>query len=164
MNKTSMQLLYQYNQWANEKIRIAASSLTLEQFLSNGSYPHGGLRGTLTHLLFAEWIWRKRWEGDSPLQRISPEDFPTFEALRTRWLEEDKALNLFVSSVSEERVNSVFHYKTTQGEPKENVLWQVMMHVVNHGTQHRSEAAALLTEMGHSPGDLDLIVFLRTQK
>jgi uncharacterized damage-inducible protein DinB len=42
-----------------------------------------------------------------------------------------------------------------------NVLWHLLVHVLNHGTQHRSEAALLLTSYGQSPGDLDLILFLR---
>ena len=56
MNKHDITLLYKYNQWANAKILNAASETTLEQFLAPASFPHGGLRGTLVHALFAEWI------------------------------------------------------------------------------------------------------------
>jgi uncharacterized damage-inducible protein DinB len=161
MNKQDIQLWFDYNQWANTRILKAASALTDEQFLSSASFPYGGLRGTLTHTLFAEWLWRKRWEGESPTVGPKPEDFPTFQALKTRWAEEEEKLMKFVASCSEDKLNQVVQYKSLKGDPFENVLWQMMAHVVNHGTQHRSEAAAMLTDLGHSPGDIDMILFLR---
>ena len=160
MNKQDIILLYKYNQWANAKILNAASNVTSEQFLEPATFPHGGLRGTLVHTLFAEWIWRHRWEGTSPVVRLKPEDFPSFGSLRARWADEEKSLISFVENVTDERLNSHFFYTNTRGDPFERILWQVMVHVVNHGTQHRSEAAALLTDFGHSPGDIDLVYFL----
>ena len=160
MNKQDIILLYKYNQWANALILNAAAKMTREQFLAPASFPYGGLRGTLVHTLFAEWVWRQRWEGTSPTKRFQPEDFPTFDSLRTRWAEEEKALMSFVEGLADEKLESRFKYKSTDGEPHERILWQVMAHMVNHGTQHRTEAAAMLTDLGHSPGDIDLIVFL----
>jgi uncharacterized damage-inducible protein DinB len=163
MNKKDIQLLYSYNQWANARILNAAANLTTEQFIGSAAFPHGGLRSTLTHTLFAEWLWRTRWEGSSPSTAMKAEDFPSFESLRTRWQEEDEKLIRFVSSCSDGQLNEIVHYKSMKGEEFKNVLWEMMVHVVNHGTQHRSEAAAMLTDLGHSPGDLDMIVFLREQ-
>ena len=133
--------------------------VTQEQFLAPASFPHGGLRGTLVHALFAEWIWRNRWEGNSPNYRLKPEDFPTFESLRTRWAEEEKLLMAYVENVTEERLNSKFSYKATDGTPHERILWHAMTHLVNHGTQHKTEAAAMLTDFGQSPGDIDMIFY-----
>ena len=161
MKKDEILTLYQYNAWANARILNAASRVTAEQFHSPASFNHGGLRTTLVHTLSAEWIWRKRWEGHAPTSVLPLEDFPSFEALRNRWQEEGKALMTFVDHVSEADLNSPLHYRTTGGKPHENLLWHLMAHLVNHGTQHRSEAAAMLTDFGHSPGDIDLIVYLR---
>lgn len=160
MNKQDIALLYKYNQWANARILNAAANVTDEQFLAPSSFPQGGLRGTLVHALFAEWIWRHRWEGTSPAERIKPEGFPTFESLRARWADEEKLLILFVENLTDERLNSRFSYTSTQGDPYERILWHTMVHLVNHGTQHRAEAAALLTDSGHSPGDVDFVYFL----
>jgi uncharacterized damage-inducible protein DinB len=163
MNKQDIQLLFKYNQWANARILKAASNLTGEQFLAPTSFPHGGLRGTLTHALFAEWVWRRRWEGESPSQRLKPEEFPTFESLRKRWETEEGLLMQFIEKQTDDSLQLPFKYNALDGKPFERIVWQAMAHVVNHGTQHRSEAAALLTDLGHSPGDIDLIVFLNEQ-
>jgi len=160
MNKQDILTLYKYNQWANAKILNVATNVTQEQYRAPASFPHGGLRGTLVHALFAEWIWRKRWEGTSPTVRLKPEEFPTLEALRARWVEEEKQLMDFVDHLTDEKLNTTFNYTNTSGKPFTRILWHAMAHLVNHGTQHRTEAAALLTELGHSPGDIDLIYFL----
>jgi len=159
MNKQDVLILYQYNQWSSQKILDAASHLTAEQFLAPASFPHGGIRSTLVHAVFAEWIWRTRWEGISPTYRLKPNDFPTFESLSARIEEEDQALITFVKNVTDERLHARFKYNSTDGKPHERVLWQVMVHVINHGTQHKTEVAAMLTEFHHSPGDIDMVYF-----
>ena len=65
----------------------------------------------------------------------------------------------FIEGLTDEKLSNYFEYFSTKG-PYQIMLWQVMVHVVNHGTQHRSEAAVMLTDFGHSPGDVDLIYFL----
>ena len=160
MNKQDILILFKYNQWANAKILNAAAKVSQEQYLAPGSFPHGGLRGTLVHALFAEWIWRNRWEGISPTHRLKPEDFPTFESLFARWLAEEKQLMDFAEGLTDDNLNNRFSYTNISGKPFTKILWQAMAHLVNHGTQHRTEAAAILTDFGHSPGDIDLIYFL----
>jgi len=161
MKKDEILTLYQYNAWANARILNAALNLTPEQFMAPATFSYGGLRGTLVHTLFAEWIWRRRWEGHSPTEWLMPDDFPTFDSLRERWATEEKNMMIFVESVTEEALGSTINYHTTGGKTRHNTLWHLMFHLVNHGTQHRSEAAVMLTDFGYSPGDIDMIVYLR---
>ena len=161
MNKNDIETLYRYNEWAWRRVLGQAALVSPEQFAAPAPVPQGSLRGTLVHALAAEVAWRRRWQGDSPAALLSQGDLPTFEALHDRWEQEAQALRDFVAGLTDDDLTGTVHYKTTKGQPMENVLWHLMAHVVNHGTQHRSEAAMLLTSYGHSPGDLDLIVFLR---
>ena len=73
MNKQDIQLLFDYNRWCNARILGAAAQLTTEQFLAPGTFPHGGLRATLVHALFAEWVWRLRWPGNPARLSLSLE-------------------------------------------------------------------------------------------
>lgn len=159
MNKQAILTLFQYNAWSTAKILDAASHVTRDQFLALAPFPHGSLRGTLVHSLFAEWTWRNRWEGTPSTFKWQSAAFPTFEALRAHWAEEESRLMQFVARVAEERLLKRINYISTEGLPHERVLWECMLHLVNHGTQHKTEAAAILTNLGHSPGDIDLIVY-----
>lgn len=160
MNKQDISVLYKYNAWSNAKILKMASNVTQEQFLAPVPFPHGSLRGTLVHAAFAEWVWRQRWEGTPSNPKWKPEEFPAFESLRARWADEESRLMKFVDDLTDERLYAKFKYTSTEGQPHERVLWESMAHLVNHGTQHKTEAAAILTGLGHSPGDIDLIVYL----
>ena len=160
MNKQDVLILIQYNAWSTAKILDATSHVTQGQFLAPVPFPHGSLRGTLVHALFGEWVWRKRWEGSSNNPMWKAEEFPTFESLRARWADEETQLMQFVANLSDERLYSKFQYTSTEGVPHERVVWESVAHLVNHGTQHKTEAAAILTGFGHSPGDIDLIVYL----
>lgn len=165
MKIENIQFLYEYNYWANHKILAGARMLTEEQYLAPREYSHGGVRDTLVHILSAEWIWRVRCEEQLfPTAVLSAEDFPSLESLQQRWQQEERRMRDYVGGLSEEALDRVVRYKTTRGTPQENVLWQLLVHVLNHGTEHRSTVAGYLTEDGHSPGDLDMVYFARGLK
>lgn len=66
----------------------------------------------------------------------------------------------YLNSLSDETLWGYVRYTTPEGVKRERLLWHCLYHVVNHGTQHRSEAAVRLTELGHSPGEVDFTLFL----
>lgn len=163
MNRETLTLLFDYNRWANARILAAAGQLTAEQYVAPvAGVSHGSVRATLVHALSAERIWRQRClEGLSPATLLREADCPTFADLRELWPAEDAALRAGLARLSDAALAGRLSYRTTNGTPMEETLWKILVHVVNHGTQHRAEAAVALTAFGHSPGDVDLIIYLR---
>lgn len=160
MNIQDILLIYEYNYWANKRILTASTHVTQEQFAAPASFPYGGLHGTLLHILEAEWSWRALFQKIDDASELLPADYPTLAVIETRWQDEETAMRAYINGLSDEDMESHLRYTTDTGIKRDRILWHCLLHVVNHGTQHRSEAAALLTDYGHSPGDLDFTVFL----
>jgi uncharacterized damage-inducible protein DinB len=162
MNRDHITMLYDYNYWANARVLKAATRVAREQLTAPARLSHGSLRGTLVHVLGTEIVWRLRCqEGVSASALPAESEFSTLDALQASWAEEERKMRGYLTSLTDAGLSSTLQYKTTKGVPFENVVWHLLVHVVNHGTQFRGEAAVALTEYGHSPGDLDMLAFLR---
>ena len=154
--------LYHYNYWANGRVLKSAALVGPTGYTAPAPVSFGSLRGTLVHVYAVEWLWRVRCEeGISPKAHPPQEDFPTLRVLGERWLAEEKAMLAYLGRLRDQDLDRVVKYTNTKGIDYQNPLWQLLAHIVNHGTQFRSEAAVLLTQAGYSPGDLDFIAFLR---
>ena len=152
--------LYDYNAWANIRILDTAAALTPAQMIAPGGASFDSVRDTLVHAMGVQWLFLERWNGRFPRALPEPATFPDLAAIRTRWNEIEHDTQAFVAGLDEARLAADFAYVNLQGETWTYPLWMQMSHQVNHATQHRSEAAVLLTQLGHSPGWLDLLYFV----
>jgi uncharacterized damage-inducible protein DinB len=138
----------------------AGRKLSAEQFAAPAAFPFGGLRGTLLHILDAEWSWRLRLQHGAPSSDLLEADFPTLDALVTRWQDDEREMRVYLGGLDDEKLAGTVRYPIGEGKMRERILWHCLLHVANHGTQHRAEAAAILTALGQSPGDVDFTIFL----
>ncbi len=159
--RDAIQPVVDYNYWANRRLLDAVGALSSETFTQEigREFSFPTLRGMLVHIMGAEALWLARWRGVSPTEMERAEAYPTVLALRQRWEAVERDFRRFLGGADLERV---LDYRATDGQPYRSALWQMIQHVVNHGTHHRSEVAAMLTRIGHAPPPMDLIVYYRT--
>ena len=171
MNAEHFRTLLDYNRWANRLLLDRAVLVSPEDYLASvPGLSFGSLHATLVHTLVGEIVWLARWQGGRPPERlkdarvadrIAAEDIRTFEELTLMWREEDAKQSRFIEALSDEQVERTVAYRTQHSQPYEQPLHALIAHLVNHGTQFRAEAAVRLTQLGLSPGDIDLISYLR---
>ena len=152
--------LYRYNTWANVQVLGAAARCTPAQLRERGGASFDSVHDTLVHTLGAQWLYLERWHGRSPRALPAPAEFADLAAVRARWDGIEKDTQQFVERLTEARLAETIAYTNFEDVRWAYPLWQQMVHRVNHATQHRSEAAMLLTRLGHSPGWLDYLYFV----
>jgi len=161
MNKEDLGRLLEYTKWANHKVMRAAATLTVDDFKKEMGSSHGGVRGTLTHMLAAEWIWIERWKGVSPTKFVDEGEFPDIVALSDRWKAVERHRDSWFRSLGDGAPRQKIRYKNTAGQPFEGLLWQLVQHVANHSTYHRGQVVTLLRQLGAKVVSTDLVFWDR---
>jgi uncharacterized damage-inducible protein DinB len=156
-----IQPLVDYNYWASRRLLQTVETLAAEAYTrelgTEFSFPT--LQGMLVHIMSAELIWLGRWRGVSPGTHERTESYPSVAALKERWQGVEADFQGFVGGQDLARV---IESRNLAGQVVRLSLWQMIQHVVNHGTHHRSEAATMLTRLGRAPEPLDLVVYYRS--
>lgn len=162
MRIQEIETLYDYTYWATRRVLAACGRVRQDQFLAPVGQSFGSLRGTLVHALDAEYGWRILCQEQSTrsFDTLTEEAFPDVEALAQRWGAEERAMRAYLAGLTDADLDGMVRYTTGEGLRRERVLWHCLVQVINHATQHRSEAAMLLTSYGASPDNLDFTVFL----
>lgn len=165
MNKSDILSLLDYARWANGRLLEAAGKITPQQFSSPYRATYGSLRGILVHILVSYRVWLSRCrDGQMPSELPDPAQFPDLETFASRFQALEAEVRAYLEALDEEAFQQTITYTTSKGVAYHNSIWQIFAHLVNHATQHRSEAAEILTTYGSSPGDLDLIWYFRQIK
>jgi uncharacterized damage-inducible protein DinB len=146
----ALEFLAAYERWGTLRILDAADGIDAETWARADVVGERGMGGVLFHHLGAFQRWQRFLSGSEEHPR--PEDEPLIDVtdLRARWHVEWDAMDAWLRTLAPADLELV-----ADGTE----VWKSLLHLFNHGTQHRSEVAALLTGVGRSPGDLDLIDF-----
>ncbi len=159
MNLETARELLDYNSWANKRLLGAVARLDSDQFMRALGGSFGSLQGTLTHMLWAEWLWLERWQGHSPMDVFSPDAFRSVEGLEARWSQIQAAQATFMRTLSPGQLQRVVRYTNRKGETWEYPLWRQVHHAFNHSTYHRGQLAHMLRVLGAQPASTDFLVF-----
>jgi uncharacterized damage-inducible protein DinB len=168
MTNDEIQLLYEYDRWANNRILQAASTLNAEQFGRDLSGSFGSVRDTLLHIVGSEWAWLTCWKEPSPSSEFvtdlvwkqrdalfNANALPDFAAVESKWAEIESEQVEFVNGVTDESLRRVFPVRT-----KQISLAHLMQHLANHSTYHRGQVALMMRQLSATPLATDFAMFL----
>ena len=165
MTYDDVSVLLDYHYWARDRLLDGLEPLSAEQFTRELNNSFKSIRNTIVHVFAAELIWYSRWRGNSPKGLIPGETFGDVATLRSSWRELEQDIRTFVRELGPDGMDRRIEYKHMSGQPDSSVFWQMLQHVVNHGSYHRGQVTTLLRQIGMMPPkSMDLIAFYREKE
>lgn len=150
-----------YTAWASQRLVDAAAELSEEELVRDFRTSERSVLGTLVHVFAADriWLWRLAGGGESP-GFVADADY-SLAVLQNDWPALQERWRLWAAGLTDASTERLVDYKDLKGNAHRQPLWQLVLHVVNHGTHHRGQVSGMLRAMGRVPPPLDLIVYYR---
>ncbi len=157
-----MRRLFSYNTWAWQHLYDSVEKLDADAYHASRLLFQGSIHGLLVHAMAAEHIWFLRCHEENPTTLLEPGEFADFVAVRTRWSSIRHDWANYLQWISDADCKQFVEYRNTSGKPYSARLIDILQHVVNHATEHRSQLTPILHQLGVPTTPLDYI-FFRTQ-
>jgi uncharacterized damage-inducible protein DinB len=148
--------LFHHNAWANRKLLEFCKDLTDEQLDATAIGGYGSVRATLTHTIGAEVSYVHRVNGWLPPTPMQRGQFPGFDVLKqvARWTS-DELLQLALGA----RAQTVVREEEGR-QAVEYPLADLMVQAITHSTEHRTQVATILTQLGLEPPDMSTWMYM----
>ena len=161
MDTAELNELVGFDEWANARFVAALREVSDDVFTAPVASSFGSLRDTFAHIVSAEWIWLRRWKGDSPTALPAWLGGGSREELLAQLAGVEKERAEFLAALSPAGLRAPVSYRTLNGQAHTNALGDLLRHVVNHSTYHRGQLATQMRQLGLHPPSTDFVLYLR---
>jgi len=146
--KEILQQYAAYNIWANQKITEVILALPEDKQFTEIPSSFDSLYRTLLHMWDAESAWWQRMKLQERLV-IPSENFKgTMKELVNNLAQQSIQWLDWISGASDIALDHVFQYQNSRKEQFKQPIYQMVLHVINHGTYHRGQLINMLRQLG----------------
>ncbi len=157
MNAGAFRHFYDYHFSENRNLWDSyISQLSDEQFTQDAGYSHGSIRNQIVHLMSVDDAWFSGLRGVEPPEPLNPAQLDR-KTIRAYWDKVEQNMRDYLGKL---RDDMLFDQPFAEGQDQDLVLWQVLLHVVNHGTDHRAQILRLLNDLGVKTTSQDYIFYV----
>ena len=162
MKKNEIIKVFDYNFWASERVWERISQISNEQFVEEIDYSTGSIRNIVVHIMGGNRTWMSVLRGTEFPPRLDPEDFDTTSKTKTKWDELKIEFLDRLNSFNQKQLDGTINWELpAQGLKAINRRWEILLHLANHGTDHRAQILAILHQHFHVRTiEQDMIVYL----
>jgi uncharacterized damage-inducible protein DinB len=163
MDKSDILEIWEYNRWAGERLFVSLEPMKQEDFEKDLHSSHGGVRGTLLHMLNAENSWLRRLAGEPP-SPLDQSKLNSVDDFKLQWDELGKKFSSLLNGLTDDQLKSRFDYQDMKGNKYSHPRVWAVQQLFNHFTYHRGQIVAMQRQLGYQPANTDMIGFFREKE